>query len=152
MIFRKFPTEVLLKRFFLNSSEISRVESLARTSRCSFEASSGEAIIKKRLVGLPSRLSKSMPSFTIMAASPGFFTPALFACGTATPSPKPVETCSSRRNTSFLYNSLSLKQPLLFTSSTSSLMACSLLATVALIFIQLGSSKSQILIICPQMV
>ena len=38
-----------------------------------------EAIKKKRLVGLPSRLSKSTPSGTTIAAKPGFSTPALLA-------------------------------------------------------------------------
>ena len=63
----------------LKSGSMIIVASLLNTSRCTSAAVSGAAISKKSRAGLPSIDSKSMPPGTVIAASPGAFTPALFA-------------------------------------------------------------------------
>ena len=60
------------------SSSIINTDNLLNTSRCTLSFVFGAAIKKIKVTGSPSKASKSTPSFTTSAASPGLFTAAHF--------------------------------------------------------------------------
>ena len=88
-------TVLALRRFAVKSSSISNTDNLLSTSRCTFSFVFGAAIKKIRFTFSPSKESKSTPSGTTIAASPGLDTESDLQCGIAIPSPIPVVLSSS---------------------------------------------------------
>ena len=130
----------------VNSSFIRRTDNLLNTSRWILSSVFGAAIRNISVTGSPSSESKSTPSLTTIAASPGFVTASHFPCGMAIPSPIPVVLSSSLAYTCFLYASLSLIFSLFTMRSMIWSSASFLLFGDAFKRILLASSKSVILI------
>ena len=133
-------------RAVVNSSSISRVLKRLNTSRCTLSSVSGAAIIKNSLAGWSSKLAKSTPSLTIIAASPGALTALVLAWGMAIPSPIPVLPSSSRASTQRLYSASSASLPLLAIKVTKCSSASALEPTFACKSILSLASKSAIFI------
>ena len=94
-ISRNSSTDLAFSRSAVNCSSIRRTDNLLNTSRWILSSVFGAAIRKIRCTGSPSRESKSTPSLTTMAASPGFVTASHLPWGMAIPSPIPVVLSSS---------------------------------------------------------
>ena len=134
---------------FLNSVSISSVDNLLKTSKCTLSSVFGAAIKNSNLAGLPSKDSKSTPSGTTIAESPGLETASVLPCGIAIPSPIPVVPSSSLFNTTCLYLSLSLMFPFSIIKSTNLSIASVLLFALVCRLMAFSLSKSVIFIFFP---